>query len=69
MKLKYTTPKEIEKIIRSLKSKTSLGYDGIPMKILKLSTPFITSPLSYICNKSLSSGIFPKVINKERERI
>jgi len=28
------------------------------MKILKVSTPFITSPLTYICNKSLSSGIF-----------
>jgi len=59
MKLKYTTPKEIEKIIISLKSKNSHGYDGIPVKILKVSTPFITSPLTYICNKSLSSGIFP----------
>jgi len=59
MKLKYTTPKEIEKIIKSLKSKNSHGYDGIPMKILKVSTPFITFPLTYICNKSLSSGIFP----------
>jgi len=29
------------------------------MKILKVSKPFITSPLTYICNKSLSSGIFP----------
>jgi hypothetical protein len=29
------------------------------MKILKVSTPFIISPLTYMCNKSLSSGIFP----------
>ena len=29
------------------------------MKILKVSVPFITSPLTYICNKSLLSGIFP----------
>ena len=58
MKLKYTTPKEIEKIMKLLNSKNSYGYDGIPMKILKVSTPFITS-LTYICNKSLSSGIFP----------
>jgi hypothetical protein len=28
------------------------------MKILKVSTSFIT-PLTYICNKSISSGIFP----------
>ena len=59
MKTNYTTPREIEKIIQSLKAKNSHGYDGIPTKILKISTPFITSPLTYICNKSLSSGIFP----------
>jgi hypothetical protein len=29
------------------------------MKILKLSAPFISSPLKHICNKSLSAGIFP----------
>jgi hypothetical protein len=59
MKLKYTTPKVTEKIIKSLKTKNSHEYDGIPMKILKISTPFITSSLIYVCNKSLSSGIFP----------
>ena len=48
MKLKYTTPKEIAKIIKSLKSKNSHGYAGIPMKTLDLSTPFITSPLTYV---------------------
>ena len=59
MKLKYTTPKEIENMIKSLKSGNPHEYDGIPVKILKISTPFITSPLTYICNKSHSSGIFP----------
>jgi len=59
MRLKYTTPKEVEKITKSLKSKSSHGYDGIPMKFVKVSTPFITSLLTYICNKSLLSGIFP----------
>jgi len=58
MKTNYTTPKEIEKIIQSPKTKNSHGYDGIPTNILKISTPFITSPLTYICNKSLSLGIF-----------
>jgi len=51
MKLKYTTPKEIEKNVKSLKSKNSQnshGYDGIPMKILKVSKPFIASPLTDI---------------------
>jgi len=58
MELKCTTPNEIDKIIKSLRSKNSRGYNGITMKILKVSTPFIIPPLTYICNKSLSSGIF-----------
>ena len=58
MKLNYPTPKKIEKIIKSLKSKKSYGYGGSPLNILKVSTPFITSPLTYICNKSLLSSIF-----------
>jgi len=29
--------------------KPSDGYDGIPMNILKVSTPFITSPVTYKC--------------------
>ena len=59
MKLKYTTPKEIEKFFKSLKSKNSHRYDGIPTKILQVNTPIITVPLTYTCNKSLLSGIFP----------
>ena len=31
----------------------------ITTKILKISTPFISSPVSYIFNKSMISGIFP----------
>jgi hypothetical protein len=37
----------------------SKGYDEIPQNILKISMPFIITPLAYICNKSLSLGIFP----------
>jgi hypothetical protein len=29
-------------------------------KALKMSSSFISSPLTYICNKSLSQGIFPE---------
>jgi hypothetical protein len=51
--------KEVENIIKSLKPKNSSGYDGIPTKLLKVSSAFILSPLTYTCNKSISSGIFP----------
>ena len=59
MKFRNTTTYEIEKIIHSLKCKNSYGYDEISSRILKASTPYISSPLTYIFNKILSTGIFP----------
>jgi hypothetical protein len=52
------TSAEITKIIESLKTKGCHGYDEISVKILKISSPFIISPLTYISNKILPSGIF-----------
>ena len=59
IKLNNTITHEINKMINSLKNKTSHGYDEISDKILKASAPFILSPLTYIFNKLLSSGTFP----------
>jgi hypothetical protein len=59
MTLSPTSINEISKIIKSLKNNKLYGYDEIPLKTLKLSIPFIKSPLTYIINKSLSNGIFP----------
>ena len=51
--------KEIKDIIQTLKWKSSCGYDEVPLKILKMSAPYIISPLVYLCNKSIITGIFP----------
>jgi hypothetical protein len=59
MKLKNTTTDEIEKIIKEIKSKRSCGYDEITTNILKISSPFIVSPLTYTCNRMRSTGTFP----------
>jgi len=53
----YTSTEEIDKIIKSLKTKNARGYNEISIKILKLSAPFISSPLTYILNKSLELGV------------
>jgi len=58
--LKNTTTYEIDKIIHSIKSKDSFGYDEISSKILKISAPYILSPLTFICNKILVTGAFPE---------
>jgi hypothetical protein len=47
----YTSIKQIEEIIKSLKTKHSHGHDEIPTKIPKLSASFISYPLTYMCNK------------------
>ena len=59
MKLKNTTTHEINKIIHSLKSKNSHCYVEISSNILKASAPSVLSPLTYIFNEVLSTGIFP----------
>jgi hypothetical protein len=53
------TSNEIKYIIKSLNNKNSSGYDEISSKVLKSSMPYILSPLIHICNRSLSTGIFP----------
>jgi len=37
----------------------SYAYDEISSRILKVSTPYIVPPLTYIFNKILSTGTFP----------
>jgi hypothetical protein len=54
-----TNTNKIRSIIKGLKTKNSSGYDEIPMKILKISTHYIISPLTHIVNKTLSTGTFP----------
>ena len=61
-------PHEIGQIIKSLKSKNSSGYDEISTRILKLSAPYILSPLTQICNRILSTGIFPDRLNKTNSK-
>ena len=53
------TEGEIHSIICSLKAKDSSRYDGISTKILKMCNSLISNPLSYICNKSFQTGVFP----------
>ena len=55
----YTSTGEVGTIMKSLKTKHSCGHHVLPVQILKLSAPFIISPLTYVCKKSLSLGVFP----------
>jgi hypothetical protein len=59
MSWQYAYTYEIDKIIKSLKTKNTAGYDEISNRILKLRAPLIISPLTCICNAVLSTGVFP----------
>jgi len=45
--------------MKSLKSEDACGYDEFSAKLLKISSPFISSLLNYVCNKVLTMGILP----------
>ena len=51
LRLNYTTTHEVSSIIFSLKAKDSFGYDEISSRILKISFPYILSPLTYLFKK------------------
>jgi hypothetical protein len=53
IKCNNTSTQEIESIIKSIRVKNSHGYDGITTEMLKVSAPYISSPLNHICNKSI----------------
>jgi bifunctional N-acetylglucosamine-1-phosphate-uridyltransferase/glucosamine-1-phosphate-acetyltransferase GlmU-like protein len=51
IRLKNTTTHEIDKIVHSMKTKDSHGYDEISTTLMKMSAPYIVSPLTYITKK------------------
>ncbi len=59
----YDIEKEhIIKIINDMKPKTSSGYDGISMKIIKSVKHILAHPLAMIINQMLHTGIFPDLL-------
>ena len=56
--LSEVTSEEISNILKSLK-KGAAGYDELNACLLKHISQFITEPLKYLSNLSLSEGVFP----------
>lgn len=54
-----TTTVEVHDIIMNLKDTTSVGYDEIPMKLIKICSRTMATVLTPIINKCLESGVFP----------
>ena len=58
-KISWQYASTYEKMIKSLRTKNTCGYNEISNRIIKLTAPFIISPLTHICNAVLSTGVFP----------
>ena len=58
--LNPTNIHEILEIVRLLKSTKSSGYDELSINVIKQIIHYIASPLCYIFNLSLSTGLFPQ---------
>lgn len=55
---------EVHKIIVSLKSGSAPGWDGITNSVLKHTYRALLSPITFICNLSLQSGIVPACMKR-----
>ena len=51
---------DIYKIVKSLNTKTSYGFDGISTKLLQRIISPILKPLTLVINQSLATGIYPE---------
>ena len=57
---------EISDVIDLFKAGKSIGSNSIPMKLLKILSPHISSPLSQIINESFQSGVFPEKMKQAK---
>ena len=49
----------VNKMLKGFKPKTSKGFDGISMKMIKHVSDFVVGPITLLINQSLMTNIFP----------
>ena len=58
----HVTPNDIKSCIVNLDSKKSTGYDGIPVKLLKVGTEPLSVMISKLINLSIDEYTFPDLL-------
>jgi hypothetical protein len=53
------TPHEIARLVKMMESKSSVGYDGIPIRVIKDNIDLLAGPLSDFYNNCFELCIFP----------
>jgi hypothetical protein len=57
---------DLQKIVDSIKCKTSAGYDDISSSVLKEFFPLMRDVVLHMCQESLTSGVFPSCLKRAR---
>ena len=60
--LSDTTSEEVIKVIDSISTSKSSGPNSVPIKVLKLLKHDISAPISFLINRSFTTGVFPSVL-------
>ena len=60
--LKPTNEKDINSVLKRVKTNNALSPNMISTKILKMSQQIIEKPLAYLTNISFSTGVFPDLL-------
>ena len=55
----HVSPKNVLSIIQSINVKKATGYDMMPPKLVKLSSPYLCYPLCTIIYVCIDQGVFP----------
>ena len=58
-KLGTVTVDDVSKELSKLSNDKAMGNDLLPIKLIKLATPFLKQPLTHIINYSITSGTVP----------
>lgn len=64
MVLLPTDVHEITKIVMSLKSTSSSGWDKVSSNFIKLGIKYLAKPISHVCNICFDTGTFPKLLKQ-----
>ena len=55
--------------IKQMNPKKATGFDGLPPQILATACPFVTQPLTYICNSCISNRYFPDSVSLQMSHL
>lgn len=55
---------DVESIVLQLRNDCAVGWDGISSSVLKMCRHVLVSPLTYICNLCIETGVFPDCLKR-----